>query len=302
MIIETDRLSKSYGKTVGCEEICLSVSEGQIFGFLGPNGAGKSTLIKMLVGLIHASSGKANILGQPLGDLEARKRLGFLPENFKYQDFLTGRELLDFHGSLCKMPSDQRRKRIPEVLRLLKLDEGEDQRIKAYSKGMQQRLGIACALLGNPDLLFLDEPTSALDPIGRREVREILLDLRRQGKTVFLNSHLLSEVEMICDEVAIINKGRIIAGGKLSDLLAHGIEVDLQVGNLTGEIEEELAKIGRIVLAEGSSISVAVASMEDVPRLAKAVVQTGGELYELNIKQHSLEDLFVELVQGDGRS
>lgn len=299
MIIETDHLTKFYGKKAGCEEICLSVGEGQIFGFLGPNGAGKSTVIKVLVGLIHPTSGRAKILGLPLGNLEARRRIGFLPENFKYQEFLTGEELLNFHASLCRMPSVDRHRRIPEVLKLVKLEESGNMRVKAYSKGMQQRLGIACALLADPDLLFLDEPTSALDPIGRREVREILINLKRQGRTVFLNSHLLSEVELICDEVAIINKGQIIMSGILSELLSQGIEVDLQVGRLTEGMRKELEKVGKIVFAEESRIRVNVAEMEDVPKLAETLVKKGGRLYELNIRQRSLEDLFVELVQGD---
>ena len=302
MIIETDHLTKFYGSKAGCEEICLSVSEGQIFGFLGPNGAGKSTVIKMLVGLIHPSSGSAKILGLPLGNLEARRRIGFLPENFKYQEFLTGEELLNFHASLCRMPSADRLRRVPEVLKLVKLEGSGNMRIKAYSKGMQQRLGIACALLANPDLLFLDEPTSALDPIGRREVREILINLKQQGRTVFLNSHLLSEVELICDEVAIINKGQIITSGILSELLSQGIEVDLRVGGFTEEIRKELEKAGKIVFAEESRIRVTVAGMEDVPKLAENLVKKGGRLYELTIRQRSLEDLFVELVQGDDDS
>ena len=299
MVIETDYLSKLYGNKVGCKEICLSVDEGQIFGFLGPNGAGKSTVIKMLVGLIHPTSGEANILGLPRGNLEARRRIGFLPENFKYQEFLTSEELLNFHGSLCRMPQVERRIRISKVLKLVKLEEDNNQRIKAFSKGMQQRLGIACALLADPDLLFLDEPTSALDPIGRREIREILIDLRQQGKTVFLNSHLLSEVEMICNEVAIINKGQIIAEGTLSNLLSEGIEVDLQVGEINEDIKKELEKVGTIVFAKDSGIRVAVSELEDVPQLAEILVQKGGRLYELTIRHRSLEDLFIELIQGD---
>lgn len=299
MILETEYLSKLYGNKVGCKEICLSVDEGQIFGFLGPNGAGKSTVIKMLVGLIHPTSGEANILGLPLGNLETRRRIGFLPENFKYQEFLTSEELLNFHGALCKMSHIERRKRIPEVLKLVKLEENTNQRIKAFSKGMQQRLGIACALLAGPDLLFLDEPTSALDPIGRREIREILLGLRQQGKTVFLNSHLLSEVEMICNEVAVINKGQIIAEGTLSNLLSEGIEVDLQVGEINEAIKRELEKIGKIVFANDSGIRVAVSELEDVPQLAEILIQKGARLYELTIRHRSLEDLFIELIQGD---
>jgi ABC-2 type transport system ATP-binding protein len=203
------------------------------------------------------------------------------------------------------MSSVERRRRIPEVLKQVKLEENRGLRIKAYSKGMQQRLGIACALLADPDLLFLDEPTSALDPIGRREVREILVSLRKQGKTVFLNSHLLNEVEMICDEVAIINKGRIISSGGLAKLLAHGIEVELRIGGLTEEMKKALEQVGKMVFveesAEHSRVRVAVAGAEDVPSLAEIVIKGGGRLYELTLKHRSLEDLFMHLVQSDDR-
>ncbi len=298
MIIEIHNLTKMYGSNVGCQQVCLSVEHGQIFGFLGPNGAGKSTLIKMLVGLIYPTSGTAMIMGLPLGDLNARKRIGFLPENFMYQGFLTGEELLDFHASLCKMPLSVRASRISKVLRLVKLEADSGMRIKAYSKGMQQRLGIACALLNDPDLLFLDEPTSALDPIGRREVREILISLRDQGKTVFLNSHLLSEVEMICNRVAIINQGMIIADGTLEELLTGGIEVDIRAEGINYEIRRGLETIGRIVSSKNSRIRVAVERVDDIPKLAQILISKGGRLYELTINHHSLEDLFVELVQG----
>lgn len=301
MIIETEDLTKIYGNKIGCAKICLSVEEGQIFGFLGPNGAGKSTFVKMLVGLIRPTSGLARILGKPLGDLKAKRRIGFLPENFCYQDFLTGEELLDFHGALCRMTVDERWRRIPEVLELTKLEGSGARRIKTYSKGMQQRLGIACALLADPDLLFLDEPTSALDPIGRREVREILQGLKEQGKAVFLNSHLLSEVEMICDEVAVINKGRIIATGALVDLLAQGIEVEIHFGGLSDEGILGIERFGRIIHTGDSYVRIAVDDNEVVPKLAEAIVKGGGKLYELTVLHNSLEDLFIELVKGDDR-
>ena len=209
MILQTEHLTKIYQQKVGCQDICLSVPEGQIFGFLGPNGAGKSTLVKTLVGLLFPTSGTAHLLGQPLGNLEARKRIGFLPENFRYHDWLTGYELLSFHATLHQMSVVLKKQRIPEILTLVGLAGKERQKVHTYSKGMQQRLGIACALVADPDLIFLDEPTSALDPLGRREVRTIILKLKQAGKTIFLNSHLLSEVAMICDRVAIIKQGQL---------------------------------------------------------------------------------------------
>lgn len=297
-IIETFDLTKLYDGNAGCREICLSVSGGQIFGFLGPNGAGKSTLVKMLVGLLFPTSGSAFLLGRPLGDLEARKRIGFLPENFRYHHWLTGTELLDLHGSLYGMTRTERRRRIPEILELVGLSEKAGKKVGSYSKGMQQRIGLACALIPDPDLIFLDEPTSALDPIGRREIREILKYLRKSGKTIFLNSHLLSEVEMICDQVAVIKKGRIVASGDMEDLLAGETEVEVEVEGLNEKMLEILGGIGQIKVSGGRRLSVKLRRKQDIPRVARAVLDCGGMLYRLNPRGGSLEDIFVSLVEG----
>lgn len=297
-VIETNDLTKLYDGKGGCRGICLSVSGGQIFGFLGPNGAGKSTLVKMLVGLLFPTSGSAFLLGRPLGDLEARRRIGFLPENFRYHHWLNGFELLDLHGSLYGMTRSERKRRIPEVLELVGLGGKGRQKVGGYSKGMQQRIGLACALIPDPDLVFLDEPTSALDPIGRREVREILKYLRQRGKTVFLNSHLLSEVEMICDQVAVINKGRIVASGQMEELLAGETEVEVEVGGLNEKMLEALGGIGEIKVLDGTRLTVKLERRRDIPRVAGAVLDCGGQLYRLNPRGGSLEDLFVSLVEG----
>jgi ABC-2 type transport system ATP-binding protein len=300
MIIETSDLTKMYGKKVGCSEICLSVGEGQIFGFLGPNGAGKSTLVKILVGLLFPTSGTAKILGRPLGDLEARRKTGFLPENFRYQDWLTGEELLSFHASLYGLSAQDKKRRIPAVLEQVGLSGKERQRVGTYSKGMQQRIGLACALLPDPELVFLDEPTSALDPLGRREVRQIILDLRRRGKTVFLNSHLLSEVEMICDQVAIIHKGRIISTGVLEEMLSGAVEVEVQVEAQTPQMLSEFSELSRKMTVDGSRIRLSLNDRKDVGSLAGIVVRNGGRLFSLKAVQGSLEDLFIDLIQGGG--
>jgi len=300
MIIETSDLTKMYGKKVGCSEICLSVGEGQIFGFLGPNGAGKSTLVKILVGLLFPTSGTAKILGRPLGDLEARRKTGFLPENFRYQDWLTGEELLSFHASLYGLSAQDKKSRIPAVLEQVGLSGKERQRVGTYSKGMQQRIGLACALLPDPELVFLDEPTSALDPLGRREVRQIILDLRRRGKTVFLNSHLLSEVEMICDQVAIIHKGRIISTGVLEEMLSGAVEVEVQVEAQTPQMLSEFSALSRKMTVDGSRIRLSLNDRKDVGSLAGIVVRNGGRLFSLKAVQGSLEDLFIDLIQEGG--
>jgi ABC-2 type transport system ATP-binding protein len=301
MIIETENLTKMYGNKVGCSEICLKVDEGQIFGFLGPNGAGKSTLVKTLVGLLFPTSGSARILGKPLGDRWVRRKTGFLPENFRYQDWLTGAELLSLHGSLHGMNRAEKTRRIPEVLEQVGLAEKGRQRVGAYSKGMQQRIGLACAMLPDPDLIFLDEPTSALDPLGRREVREIMLELRNRGKTIFLNSHLLSEVEMVCDRVAFINKGCIVADGSLDNLLANTVEVEMRVEGISEKMLGELSALSSFLKVEGNLIRLCLRDMADTPDLAKIVVNNSGKLFSLNTRQNSLEDLFIELVKEGGR-
>lgn len=298
MILETNNLTKMYGSKTGCSDICLAIDKGQIFGFLGPNGAGKSTLVKMLVGLLFPTSGTATVLGRPLGDLVARRKTGFLPENFRYQEWLTGEELLAFHASLYRLTAEEKRERIPAVLAQVGLDGKGKQKVGSYSKGMQQRIGLACALLPDPDLVFLDEPTSALDPLGRREVREIMLELRSRGKTVFLNSHLLSEVEMVCDQVAIINQGRIMAAGSMEELLVDTVEVEMQVEGITQPLLNELNNLGRSCSVNDGLVRLTLGAREEIPSLAAAVVRSGAHLFSLQTKHNSLEDLFVNLIQG----
>ncbi|MDR3542060.1 MAG: ABC transporter ATP-binding protein [Desulfosporosinus sp.] len=302
MILETINLTKKYGPKVGCAEICLSVDQGQIFGFLGPNGAGKSTLVKMLVGLLNPTAGSGKILGYPLGSLEVRRKLGFLPENFRYQPWLTGEELLSFHASLSKLPPVQKRARIPLVLNQVGLAGKGDQKIGSYSKGMQQRIGLACALLADPEILFLDEPSSALDPLGRREVRQIMLELRDRGKTVFLNSHLLSEVEMICDRVEIIQNGHIILGGTLEELLTKTTEVEMVVEGMTDALFRELSDLSQSIQLNGQHLELTLKKRSDIPRLADKVIEHSGHLYSLTSRHTSLEDLYVSLIQGRGKN
>lgn len=299
LAIETENLTKKYGEKIGCADICLSVPRGQVFGFLGPNGAGKSTLVKMLVGLIFPTSGRARLLGRPLGDREARRRVGFLPELFRYPDWLTGREVLDFYCGLYRL-GEAGRRRIPALLGLVGLSGCAGQRVKAYSKGMQQRLGLACALLPDPELIFLDEPTSALDPLGRREVREIILRLKDEGRTVFLNSHLLGEVERVCDRVGVIRQGRLVADGVLEEMLAAKLKVELEAAGWTPELEAALARLGSGFSRRGRRAGLVLGDREDIARVAEVVVAHGARLYSLVPGQRSLEDLFVDLMEADG--
>lgn len=305
MILETDNLTKWYGSQLGCQDICLSVPEGQVFGFLGPNGAGKSTVIKLLVGLIFPTYGSARILGKPPGDTAARRRMGFLPENFRYPEWLTGRELLDYYSAFYQVEPRRRRQRFAELLELVGLSGREKDRIKSYSKGMQQRLGLACALLANPDIIFLDEPSSALDPLGRREVREIIRELRRQGKTVFLNSHLLGEVEAICDRVAIIKKGRVVAQGSFAELAPGSMELEIEVKELLPSRLARLEAMGypcRLTPngpGRPDTLTVSLKDCGDVPEIARMLVEQGVRLYSLNLKQPPLEEIYVHYMEND---
>lgn len=297
MIIETENLSKIYENNKGCRDINIAVSQGEIYGFLGPNGAGKSTFIKTIVGLLFPTSGTARILGRPIGDIEAKKKIGYLPELFKYQEWMTGLDLLSFHSSLYKLDKKNASTKIEEVLEIINLKGAENHKIGTYSKGMQQRIGIASALLCDPELLFLDEPTSALDPIGRKEVRDIMLDLKSRGKTIFLNSHLLSEVELVCDSAAIISKGTIIKQGKMNDLLEGDTVLDIHAENVNNEILNKLEKIDEDVIFDGKSIKMHVKENGEIHEVASLIIEGGGKLYGLTPHRNSLEELFIKLVE-----
>lgn len=300
-VIETCDLTKHYGSKIGCEKISLSIDRGAIFGFLGPNGAGKSTFVKMMVGLIHATSGFAELLGAPLGDAAARRRLGFLPENFRYQEWLTPMELLAYHGRLLGMEPSAVRDASVKALRDVGLDGERDTKLKNFSKGMQQRFGLASALLSSPEIVFLDEPTSALDPLGRAHVRELLLAARERGTTVFLNSHLLSEVEMVCDEVAVIDHGRIVAAGALDVLLAGECEVEVVLAEPAPDAA--LAALGDAErgwwLVEPvcrDRVVVGLPAEDRVPELVETLVTSGARIVSVARRKRTLEALFIETV------
>lgn len=299
MVIETDKLTKIYGKKVGCSGVTVNVPQGDVFGLLGPNGAGKSTFIKMMTGLIFPTSGRAAVLGKPLGDVSVRKKIGYLPEIFKYQEWMTGVDLLSFHASLYKMDKKETRKRIEEVLELVNLKGHEKYKVGTYSKGMQQRLGFASAMLTSPDLLFLDEPTSALDPIGRKEVRDIIMILKNQGKTVLLNSHLLSEVEMVCDSLAIINKGSLVKQGKLDDILESKLILHIEADNINDEILGKLKGIDPLLVYDNSKLTLNIRDREDINKAGSIIIQNGGKLYRLEAKKENLENMFIKMIKGE---
>ena len=296
-IIEVRNLTKVYGRQIACRDICLSVEEGQIFGFLGPNGAGKSTLVKILVGLVYPTAGEAKVAGYAPQDIRGRRQVGFLPENFRLHGWLRGEELVAFHARLAGLDGRTAKRSAHEVLELVGL-AGEGRKLVAnYSKGMQQRLGLAAALVGDPQVVFLDEPTSALDPLGRRQVREILLALKDAGKTVFLNSHLLSEVEQVCDRVAIINRGTVVADGRPEELQAGPATVAIRLSGLTGELAAELHRRYPELQLEGDRLTLALSGREEIAALVAELVTGGCRIYEVIPGHNSLEDIFVGLVK-----
>jgi ABC-2 type transport system ATP-binding protein len=270
-------LRKAYGPIEALRGVDLHVGEGELVGLLGPNGAGKSTLVKIACGLVRPTAGEAHVCGAPAGTLEAQRAMGYLAELFRFPDWCTATELLELHQRLASSGGGAAER--DELLDLVGLADAAGRRIGTMSKGMQQRLGLAQALIGNPRMLLLDEPTSALDPAGRRTVRGLLEELRRRGVAVLLNSHLLSEVELVCDRVAIIDQGRLVAAGTPAELTrAGGVEVE------TGR--------GRRVFTQ--------ARREDVPRIVRELVAEGEDVYGVQLLTSSLEDAYLEAVGADG--
>ncbi|MBI3969329.1 MAG: ABC transporter ATP-binding protein [Chloroflexi bacterium] len=295
--IETAGLRKEYGGRIVLHDLSLTVYPGEVFGFLGPNGAGKTTTVKILLGLVRPTAGEARVFGQPAGSRDARRRIGYLPENFRFHDWLTGAALLDFHGRLAGLSREERRGRIPEALRQVGLAGRGDDKIRSYSKGMTQRLGLAQAIFHRPGLVILDEPTSALDPVGRREVRDLIRVLRAAGIAVLLNSHLLSEVELVCDRVAIVDRGRVVRSGRLSDLVGGRPEIRITLDRVDGDVLAALSRHGTVHDVEGNKVLLSVPGLEAAPAVAETIVRAGYRLYGLVPLQESLEDLFVSLVE-----
>jgi ABC-2 type transport system ATP-binding protein len=268
-------LSKRYGGTVALAGVDLEVQPGELVGLLGPNGAGKSTLVKIACGLVRPSTGEARVAGEPAGSAAARATIGYLAELFRFPEWLRADELLGLHQRLARSQGGEAERR--ELLELVGLAEAAGTRVGAMSKGMQQRLGIAQALVGTPRLLMLDEPTSALDPVGRRIVRDLLLELKRRGVAVLLNSHLLSEVERVCDRVAILVGGRIVASGSPAELAhAGGVEVELESGVR----------------------SFPEASRDQVPEIVARLVAAGERVYGVRVLSSTLEETYLEAVEG----
>ena len=301
--IDTHDLRKVYGtngEQAAVQGLTLQVMQGEVFGFLGPNGAGKTTSIKMLLGLVEPTSGSGVLFGSPIGNRTILKSVAFLPEHFRFQEWLTADEFLKLHGQLYGMKGIDLRRRADELLERVGLSEFRARLLHAYSKGMLQRIGLAQALLNHPRLVFLDEPTSGLDPIGRRLVRDIIHELRDQGTCVFLNSHLLSEIEVTCDRVAFIRHGEVIRLLQLAALNSDQINVTIRASGLSLSAFEGLSKLGKDIIRDGENITMSLASESIVPEIIRYLVAQGADVHAITPKSMSLEEIFIETVGEDG--
>jgi ABC-2 type transport system ATP-binding protein len=299
LTIDAVRLRKNYGSRTAVRDLTLQVKRGEAFGFLGPNGAGKSTSIKMLLGLVKPTSGRALLLGRPVGDREVRARIGFLPEHFRFYDWLSASELILFHGRLCGLPEDQLRRKIPKLLERVGLGAQHAKPIRSFSKGMMQRVGLAQAIVNDPEILFLDEPTSGLDPAGRKLVRDLIREQRERGATVFLNSHLLGEVEQSCDRVAFIRQGNVIAIHEMGAWQAGKTEVEIQVARVAPSTLEKLHQVAQEIRFEGQMLRLRVEAQGRLPEVVRCLVEGGAEVYSVVPHRVSLEELFLSTMGPD---
>jgi ABC-2 type transport system ATP-binding protein len=334
--IDLSNVSKTYkGKVHALRGISMRVRRGEVFGFLGPNGAGKSTLVKILLTIIRPTQATGHVLGARIGDKATLRRVGYLPEHHRFPDYLTGAQVVDFYGALAGVPREERRKRTPALLELVGMKDWGDAKVRGYSKGMRQRVGIAQALVNNPDLVVLDEPTDGVDPVGRRDIREVVSRLRDEGKTVFINSHLLSELEMVCDRVAILVKGNVASQGTIEELTRDRRYIEIEVAAIgpdeqspedalaalipgmrrlslpsgsaderldsasatrrTGDAEFALAS-GERVLASGKVMRVYTDDAASVQPIIDALRARAMVIRAVRPVRPSLEDLFMEAV------
>jgi len=282
------------------DDLSLDVRRGEVFGFLGPNGAGKTTTLKMLMGLIYPTSGCASILGHPVGHVDAKGKVGFLPESPYFYEYLTSREFLAFYGHLFGLWGTALQKRVDELLELVGMTHARDLQLRKFSKGMLQRVGIAQALINDPELVVLDEPMSGLDPIGRKEVRDLILRLKESGKTVMFSSHILHDAEMLCDRVAMIMKGKLVACGEVADLIERGAtqEVEMVVDRLSPEGVEQLKALATKVVLHGERVMAVLKAQRDVDEALDVLRANKAKLVSLVPHKASLEDLFIKEARG----
>jgi ABC-2 type transport system ATP-binding protein len=306
-IVEIENLTKDYEvgfwkkkKVRALDGLNLNVERGQIFGFLGGNGAGKTTTIKLLMGLMFPTAGTAHILGEDIGSTRMHSRIGYVPENPYFYDYLTARELMMYFAELFGIDAAKRKSRSEELLRRVGLEEAAwNRQLRKFSKGMLQRTGLAQSLINDPEIVFMDEPMSGLDPVGRREIRELIAGLRDEGKTVFMSTHILSDIEVLCDNVAILRRGKLAATGKLDELLAQSGEAQTFEINISGISTEALAKEvsqipGAEVHATPTGARIDVAHETDVDKILAVIRSLNGRLVSVQPVRQSLEELFVK--------
>jgi ABC-2 type transport system ATP-binding protein len=295
--VRTLELTKHYGPAVALSGLTMVVPRGEVFGFLGPNGSGKTTAVKLLLGLTRPTGGEAWVLGARAGNRQTRSRIGYLPELFRYQGWLSAREVLALHCRLAGIARATWPEQISGALSTVGLTGHADAKVETFSKGMQQRLGLGVALLGDPALVILDEPTSALDPVGRADTRDIIRKLRDRGCAVFLNSHLLGEVEQVCDRVAVVSNGRVLATGGLDELLGSG-GVRLRLTGVTEVARAALGHRGSVSEHDGWFIVAGVAA-EAVPELIGDLVGMGARVYAVEPVRQTLEERFLALLRAE---
>ncbi len=304
-IIELDHLTKSFKgrgrkvETTAVNDLSFSVEQGEIFGFLGPNGAGKTTTLYTLLGFLHPSSGGGSVFGLPFGDPEGLRRIGYLPEYVNLHEYYTPDGMLNYYARLSGLDPVEARARASYVLERLGIADVCNKRISKFSKGMIQRLGLAQAVLGNPDLLFLDEPTSSLDPVGRKDVKDLLLELKAQGKTVVISSHILSDIESLCDRVAIIRKGRLVKTGKLDELLSTGSGVRITTDKLPTDAVNEIQQLGGVVIGSDTVFAIELPDREKEYDVIGILRKHGCPLISVAEQKSSLEDYFFDIMKGE---
>ncbi|MFO0938803.1 MAG: ABC transporter ATP-binding protein [Gemmataceae bacterium] len=296
-VIETQHLQKSYGHVQALKGVSVTVGPGQIYGLLGQNGAGKSTLIKILLGIVRKSGGDATLLGEPTGHAQVRKRVGYLPEDHQFPLYHSAGTLLDFYGQLYGLSRADRQRKAEEALEIVGIRTRMNDKIKTYSKGMKQRVGIAQAFFHDPDVIFLDEPTDGVDPVGRKEIRDLLMKLKSEGRTIFINSHLLGEVEMICDRVAILHRGQMVREGTVADLTKQ--DGRFIVGLAPGQSfpTEEISRLGFGLHPVGERYEITVGSDHSaIDQVLSFLSEKGYKIRHLVEKKQTLEDVFVDMV------
>jgi ABC-2 type transport system ATP-binding protein len=296
-VIETRDLRKRYRSVEALRGVTLKVEPGEVFGLLGQNGAGKTTLIKILLGIVKFGDGEATLFHHPAGTADIRKRVGYLPEDHRFPEYHSAYSLLDYYGTLYGMSKDDRRRKIPELLDQVGLASRMNHKIRTYSKGMKQRTGIAQAIFHDPELIFLDEPTDGVDPVGRREIREIIEERRHKGATVFVNSHLLGEVEMMCDRVAIMQRGELIREGTVQELTKQQGVFILAVSDRAAFPEAELRQMGYNLRSIGERWEITLAEKQSIDPALDLIRDKGLRLTHMVEKKQTLEDIFVSLVE-----